>query len=134
MYSADTCSFNNICKHFNLAENPLKDHFKNILWKMDVTKNSKFGLDWNGPLKVLNRPIRALYLYKFTNHISVQPIRTVFYILLQDDLVVYCAWDVEPLHALYSQLRREISPDYHHLVSQLSEIELIRSVDPALAR
>ena len=64
MYSALTCSFNNICKHFNLAENPLKDHFKNILWKMDVTKNSKFGLDWNGPLKVLNRPIRALYLYK----------------------------------------------------------------------
>ena len=48
-----------------MPENPLKDMFKNILWKMEVTKDGAFGLDNPNPLR--------------------------------DELIVYCAWDVDPL-------------------------------------
>ena len=53
---------------------------------------------------------------------------------LKDDLIVYCAWDVEPLHELHRQLTSSLSPDYHHLVSQLSELEIIRAIDPGLVK
>ena len=61
-------SFNNLCSHFNLPENPLKDRFKNILWKMDMTKNGKFGLE------------------------------NLHGDSIEDEFIVYCAWDVAPLH------------------------------------
>ena len=51
MYSSQQISFNNLCAHFNVPENPLKDMFKNILWKMELTKSSKYGFNYDGPLK-----------------------------------------------------------------------------------
>ena len=65
MYSANSVSFNNLCRKYGMPENPLKDMFKNILWKMEVTKDGAFGLDNPNPLR--------------------------------DELIVYCAWDVDPL-------------------------------------
>jgi len=100
--SSHQISFNNLCNHYQLPENPLKDHFKNILWKMELTKNGKHGLDTAKTL--------------------------------EDKLLVYCAWDVEPLHRLYELLTSDISPSFQHLVTQLSEQEIIRAIDPALCR
>ena len=65
LHSSTTISFNNLCSFYHLAENPFKDVFKNILWKMDLTKDGVFGLD------------------------NPQP--------MLDELIVYCAWDVDPL-------------------------------------
>ena len=65
LYSSQQISLNNLCAHFNVPENPLKDMFKNILWKMELTKNSKLGFNHDGPLK--------------------------------DELLIYCAADVDPL-------------------------------------
>merc|ERR1719242_1727600 len=53
---------------------------------------------------------------------------------LRDELIVYCAWDVDPLLSLYETLQREISPCYHPLVTQMSEIEILRAIDPGLAK
>ena len=65
LYSSSTISFNNLCSYYGLQENPFKDIFKNILWKMNLTKDGAFGLDNPEPML--------------------------------DELIVYCAWDVEPL-------------------------------------
>ena len=62
---AQTISFNNLCSHYSLPENPMKDLFKNILWKMEVTEGGLYGLDNPKPML--------------------------------DELLVYCAWDVDPL-------------------------------------
>ena len=43
MYSAQQISFNNICQHYELPENPLKDMFKNILWKMEMSQDMELG-------------------------------------------------------------------------------------------
>ena len=83
---------------------------------------------------------------------------------LEPEFVVYAAWDVEPLHRypdrrgflknfirnlqnklflpfhhiflyrLHSLLTEDLSPDYRHLVTQLSELELLRCMDPALLK
>ena len=37
-------------------------------------------------------------------------------------------------YRLYERFLKEIDPSYRHLVSQLSEIEIIRSFDPELAK
>ena len=39
-HTAHNISFNNICAHFKLPENPLKEKFKNILWKMENSDNN----------------------------------------------------------------------------------------------
>ena len=65
LYSAKSISFNKLCSYYGLPENPLKDVFKNILWKMELTKDGEFGLDSPIPM--------------------------------QDEFIVYCAWDVLPL-------------------------------------
>ena len=39
-HTAYNISFNNICAHFKLPENPLKEKFKNILWKMENSYNN----------------------------------------------------------------------------------------------
>ena len=39
-HTAYNISFNNICAHFKLPENPLKEKFKNILWKMENSDNN----------------------------------------------------------------------------------------------
>ena len=62
---AQTISFNNLCSHYSLPENPMKDLFKNILWKMEITEGGLYGLDNPKPML--------------------------------DELLVYCAWDVDPL-------------------------------------
>ena len=36
--------------------------------------------------------------------------------------------------SLHDFLQREISPCYHHLVNQMSEIEILRAIDPGLAK
>ena len=38
------------------------------------------------------------------------------------------------LFSLYETLQREISPCYHPLVTQMSEIEILRAIDPGLAK
>jgi len=53
---------------------------------------------------------------------------------LDDETLLYCAWDVDPLHQIYEMLSSSISPSYSHLVNQLSEIEIIRALDPSLAK
>eukprot|EP00092_Neocalanus_flemingeri_P019508 GFUD01021134.1.p1 GENE.GFUD01021134.1~~GFUD01021134.1.p1 ORF type:complete len:692 (+),score=244.74 GFUD01021134.1:1267-3342(+) len=102
IYSSNQIGFNGLCRHFGLPENPLKDTFKNILWKMIITKNGKRGLD---TAKVLD-----------------------------DELLLYCAWDVDPLHQIHQMLCSTISPSYSHLVMQLSEVEIIRAIDSDLAK
>ena len=43
--------------------------------------------------------------------------------------VLYCAMDVEPLHEIQSTLSSLISPSYLPLVSQLSELEVLKAID-----
>eukprot|EP00090_Calanus_glacialis_P046222 TRINITY_DN8961_c0_g1_i1.p1 TRINITY_DN8961_c0_g1~~TRINITY_DN8961_c0_g1_i1.p1 ORF type:complete len:696 (-),score=231.57 TRINITY_DN8961_c0_g1_i1:70-2157(-) len=102
VYSSPQIGFNKICRHFGLPENPVKDKFKNILWRMMITKNGERGID------------------------TVET--------LDDELILYCAWDVEPLHQLHDMLTSAISSPYSHLVRQLSEVEIIRAIDPDLAK
>jgi len=102
IFSSNQIGFNSLCKHFGVAENPIKDRFKNILWKVMLKKNGKRGMD---------------------------TIET-----LSDEVILYCAWDVEPLHQIHDMLSSSISPSYSHLVMQLSEVEIIRAIDPDLAK
>ncbi len=44
--------------------------------------------------------------------------------------VCRCLVDVDPLHEVYRLMSSLIEPDYRHLVQQLSDIELIRLIDP----
>ena len=53
---------------------------------------------------------------------------------LQDEVILYCAMDVEPLHEIQSTLSSLISPSYLPLVSQLSELEVLRAIDPELVK
>ena len=50
IYTAPTISFNNLCTQYRLPENPMKDLFKNILWKMEATKGGLYGLDSPKPM------------------------------------------------------------------------------------
>ena len=55
--------------------------------------------------------------------------------VIDDETVLYCAWDVEPLHALHSQLCGALAPDWGlQLARQLSELELLRALDPRLGQ
>ena len=49
-HTAPTISFNNLCSHYDLPENPMKDLFKNILWKMELTQGGLYGLDNPKPM------------------------------------------------------------------------------------
>ena len=49
-YTAPNISFNNLCSHYGLPDNPMKDLFKNILWKMEITKGGLYGLDNPEPM------------------------------------------------------------------------------------
>ena len=49
-HTSPTISFNNLCSHYRLPENPMKDLFKNILWKMEATKGGLYGLDNPNPM------------------------------------------------------------------------------------
>jgi len=102
VYSSLQIGFNSICRHFGLPENPVKDKFKNILWKMMLKNNGERRID------------------------TVET--------LDDELILYCAWDVEPLHQLHDMLNSAIASPYSHLVRQLSEVEIIRAIDPDLAK
>jgi len=53
--------------------------------------------------------------------------------VMSDEFMLYCAWDVEQLHEIHQILSALITPDYHHLHAQISEIELLRCIDPNLA-
>ena len=91
-HTAHNISFNNICAHFKLPENPLKEKFKNILWKMENSDNNNL-LNNEAPLT--------------------------------EEVIFYSAFDVYPLHRLYSNLTSCISSDYRNLVTQLSDIEVV---------
>ena len=49
-FTAPTISFNNLCNFYCLPENPMKDLFKNILWKMELTKGGLYSLDNPKPI------------------------------------------------------------------------------------
>lgn len=102
MHCGQQIGFNNLCLHYELPENPLKDMFKNILWKMEMSQDMELG-----------------YMAQAE---------------LEPEFVVYAAWDVAPLHRLHSLLTEDLSPDYRHLVTQLSELELLRCMDPELLK
>jgi len=53
--------------------------------------------------------------------------------VMSEEFMLYCAWDVEQLHEIHQILSSLITPDYQHLQAQLSEVELLRSIDPNLA-
>jgi len=53
--------------------------------------------------------------------------------VMSDEFMLYCAWDVEQLHEIHQILSSLITPDYQHLQAQLSEVELLRCIDPNLA-
>ena len=115
--------------------------FKNILWKMEMSQ-----------VHITVSPIL------FSSHISPQDMELGYMAKadLEPEFVVYAAWDVEPLHRYISCLRlgflesflftlfsrcrlhtlltEDLSPDYMHLVTQLSELELLRCMDPALLK
>jgi len=50
------------------------------------------------------------------------------------EFLLYSAWDVEPLHGIYKTFQTLIDPDYQHLVQQVSDFELIRSIDEDLVK
>jgi len=100
--SSNQIGFNAICQHFNIQENPVKDRFKNILWKMILTKDGHRGIDTAE--------------------------------ILDDEVLLYCAWDVDPLHKIHEELTSVIAPSFTNLVTQLSEIEIFRAIDPPLAK
>ena len=102
IFGSPQIGFNSLCKYFGIKENPLKEGFKNILWRMMVNKDGKKGLD------------------KTEN--------------LDDNFLLYCAWDVDPLHKLHDLLNVAIAPAYSHLITQVSEIEIIRAIDSKLAK
>jgi len=103
IFGSPQIGFNSLCKYFDIQENPVKDRFRNILWRMMVVnKDGKKGLDTKDNL--------------------------------DDELLLYCAWDVDPLHKLHDLLNSAISPAYSHLVPQVSEIEIIRAIDSKLAK
>jgi len=102
MFSSQQIGFNGLCRYFNVEENPVKDMFRNVLWRMMITKNGEKGIDTADTL--------------------------------DDELLVYCAWDVDPLHKLHDLLNLYIAPAYSHLVMQLSEIEIIRAIDSQLSK
>jgi hypothetical protein len=52
--------------------------------------------------------------------------------VMSEDFLLYSAWDVEPLHEIRASLDSLLAPDYLHLVHQLSELEVIRILDPQL--
>lgn len=53
---------------------------------------------------------------------------------LPKEVILYCAWDVEPLLNIHESLGCLIDPDFAPFVGLLSEIELIRCIDKELAR
>jgi len=103
IFRSPQIGFNSLCQYFDIQENPVKDRFRNILWRMMVVnKDGKRGLDTAENL--------------------------------DDELLLYCAWDVDPLHKLHDLLNSAIAPAYSHLVPQVSEIEIIRAIDSKLAK
>ena len=90
--SSPQIGFNSLCKHFDVAENPVKDSLKNGKKGMDISET------------------------------------------LSDEVILYCAWDVEPLHQIHALLNSSISPSYSHLVLELSDLEIIRATDSVLAK
>jgi len=54
--------------------------------------------------------------------------------VMSDELKLYCAWDVEQLHDIHTIISSRIAPDYSPLVQQLTEVEVIRAIDPVLAK
>lgn len=53
---------------------------------------------------------------------------------LSEEVILYCALDVEPLHEIHNILSSLTAPDYSHFVSELSEVEIIRAINPDLAK
>jgi len=103
IFGSPQIGFNSLCKYFDIQENPVKDRFRNILWRMMVVnKDGKKGLDTTENL--------------------------------DDELLLYCAWDVDPLHRLHDLLNSAIAPAYSLLVPQVSEIEILRAIDSKLAK
>merc|ERR1719167_965842 len=54
--------------------------------------------------------------------------------VMNENLLLYCAWDVEKLHEIYHNLSMLIAPDYVPLVQQMTELEIIRTIDLDLAK
>jgi len=103
IFGSNGIGFNSLCGYFDVKENPVKDRFRNILWKMMIKKDGKKkGIDTTE--------------------------------VLDDEMLLYCAWDVDPLHNLHDLLNSAIDPAYSHLVKQVSEIEIIRAIDSQLAK
>lgn len=53
---------------------------------------------------------------------------------LGPELILYSAWDVEPLHLIRDTMDTLIDPDYRHLVQQVSDFDLIRPIDANLVK
>merc|ERR1719369_182614 len=99
IYSSPSIGFNDLCEFCGLEENPLKEWYRDRLWRMLMYDRL---LEKKGELP--------------------------------QEIVLYCAWDVEPLHDIHTTLSSLIDPDYKPILQHATDIELIRPIDSDLAR